>query len=137
MSRLSLASAIVIGGLVFALACNRSANPTAPTSGLAALSACVDLLLTGTCDMMVCAAGQRNMSLQAHQSAADVGLLAMGEGWHNNHHADPRSARHGHRWWEIDNTYLTIRFLAWLGLASDVVTPTPRPKNHQPADSAG
>ena len=36
MSRLSLASAIVIGGLVFALACNRSANPTAPTSGLAA-----------------------------------------------------------------------------------------------------
>jgi len=50
-----------------------------------------------------------------------VGLIANGEGWHNNHHADPRSARHGHRWWEIDNTYLTIRFLAWLGLASDVV----------------
>lgn len=36
MSRLSLASAIVIGGSVFALACNRSANPTAPTSRLAA-----------------------------------------------------------------------------------------------------
>lgn len=36
MSRLSLASAIVIGGSVFALACNRSANPTAPTAGLAA-----------------------------------------------------------------------------------------------------
>ncbi|HMH99522.1 MAG TPA: acyl-CoA desaturase, partial [Bradyrhizobium sp.] len=53
-----------------------------------------------------------------------VGLIANGEGWHNNHHADPRSARHGHRWWEIDNTYLTIRFLAWLGLASDVVVPT-------------
>jgi len=66
-----------------------------------------------------------------------VGLIANGEGWHNNHHADPRSARHGHRWWEIDNTYLTIRFLMWLGLASDVVTPTVRPKNHQPAASAG
>ena len=52
-----------------------------------------------------------------------VGLIANGEGWHNNHHADPRSARHGHRWWEIDSTYLTIRFLAWLGLASDVVSP--------------
>ena len=25
-------------------------------------------------------------------------LLTNGEGWHNNHHADPRSARHGHRW---------------------------------------
>jgi len=44
-----------------------------------------------------------------------VGLISNGEGWHNNHHADPRSARHGHRWWEIDNTWLTIRFLAWLG----------------------
>jgi stearoyl-CoA desaturase (delta-9 desaturase) len=53
-----------------------------------------------------------------------VGLIANGEGWHNNHHADPRSARHGHRWWEIDNTYLTIRFLAWVGLATDVVPPS-------------
>ena len=41
-----------------------------------------------------------------------VGLISNGEGWHNNHHADPRSARHGHRWWEMDNTWLTIRFLA-------------------------
>ena len=31
-----------------------------------------------------------------------VGLLAAGEGWHNNHHADPTSARHGHKWWEFD-----------------------------------
>ena len=52
-----------------------------------------------------------------------VGYLAHGEGWHNNHHADQRSARHGHRWWEIDTTYLTIRLLAMLGLAWDVVTP--------------
>ena len=52
-----------------------------------------------------------------------VGLISNGEGWHNNHHADPRSARHGHRWWEIDNTWLTIRFLAFVGLASDVVAP--------------
>ena len=41
---------------------------------------------------------------------------AMGEGWHNNHHADPRSARHGHRWWELDITYLTIRLLGLVGL---------------------
>jgi stearoyl-CoA desaturase (delta-9 desaturase) len=53
-----------------------------------------------------------------------VGLISNGEGWHNNHHADPRSARHGHRWWEIDNTYLTIRVLEWLGLATDVVPPS-------------
>ena len=53
-----------------------------------------------------------------------VGLISNGEGWHNNHHADPRSARHGHRWWEIDNTWLTIRFLAFVGLAKDVVPPS-------------
>ena len=52
-----------------------------------------------------------------------IGLIANGEGWHNNHHADPRSARHGHRWWEIDSTWLTIRVLAWLGLAENVVAP--------------
>ena len=53
-----------------------------------------------------------------------VGLISNGEGWHNNHHADPRSARHGHRWWEMDNTWLTIRFLEWIGLATDVVAPS-------------
>jgi stearoyl-CoA desaturase (delta-9 desaturase) len=52
-----------------------------------------------------------------------IGYLAHGEGWHNNHHADQRSARHGHRWWEFDTTYLTIRLLEKLGLVSDVVEP--------------
>lgn len=52
-----------------------------------------------------------------------VGLFANGEGWHNNHHADPRSARHGHRWWEIDTTWMIIRLLQMLGLAKDVATP--------------
>ena len=56
-----------------------------------------------------------------------VGLLANGEGWHNNHHADPRSARHGHRWWEVDTTYLVIKCFAALGLARDVVQPRLRP----------
>ena len=31
--------------------------------------------------------------------------------------------RHGHRWWELDNTWLTIRALARLGLATEVVAP--------------
>ena len=59
-----------------------------------------------------------------------IGFLANGEGWHNNHHADPRSARHGLRWWELDLTWLTIRLLAWLGLARRVIGPSPsRPRN--------
>lgn len=52
-----------------------------------------------------------------------IGLLAHGEGWHNNHHADQRSARHGRRWWEVDTTYLTIRLLEKVGLAWDVALP--------------
>ena len=50
-----------------------------------------------------------------------VGIVANGEGWHNNHHAQPRAAAHGHRWWELDVTYLTIRLLQAVGLATDVV----------------
>jgi stearoyl-CoA desaturase (delta-9 desaturase) len=55
-----------------------------------------------------------------------VGILSNGEGWHNNHHADPRSAAHGHYWWEFDVTYLTIKSLAFLGLAHQIVMPNPR-----------
>ena len=50
-----------------------------------------------------------------------VALLTYGEGWHNNHHAHPRMAKHGHKWWEVDLTFWTIRGLAALGLAWDVV----------------
>ncbi len=50
-------------------------------------------------------------------------LLTSGEGWHNNHHADPRSARHGHRWWEFDLTWHTLRFLEKLGIVRDLVHP--------------
>jgi len=49
-----------------------------------------------------------------------VGLLAWGEGWHNNHHAFQRSARHGLEWWEVDVNWMMIRVLVALGLASDV-----------------
>jgi stearoyl-CoA desaturase (delta-9 desaturase) len=53
-----------------------------------------------------------------------VALLSWGEGWHNNHHAFPASARHGLRWYEIDSTWLTIRALAALGLADEIRLPS-------------
>jgi len=53
-----------------------------------------------------------------------VALLSFGEGWHNNHHAFPFSARHGMRWFEFDITYYTIKVLRWLRLASNVKLPT-------------
>lgn len=46
-----------------------------------------------------------------------VALLTFGEGWHNNHHAYPTSARHGLRWYEIDFNWLGIRALQFFGLA--------------------
>jgi fatty-acid desaturase len=50
-----------------------------------------------------------------------VGILAYGEGWHNNHHALPRLAQHGHKWWEFDMTYQVIRLLRATGLAKNVI----------------
>jgi fatty-acid desaturase len=49
-----------------------------------------------------------------------IGLLAFGEGWHNNHHAFPTSARHGLAWWELDVNWLVVRGLEAIGLAHKV-----------------
>lgn len=54
---------------------------------------------------------------------AIFGVLALGEGWHNNHHAFPTSARHGLRWWEFDASYLIIRAMGKIGLVSDIRVP--------------
>ena len=53
-----------------------------------------------------------------------VALLTFGEGWHNNHHAFPRSARHGLRWWEFDLSWVVLRGLEKLGLIRKVKLPT-------------
>ena len=53
------------------------------------------------------------------------GFLALGEGWHNNHHAFPSSARHGLAWWEMDVSYLVIRLMTMTGLAWQMRVPTP------------
>jgi len=50
-----------------------------------------------------------------------VALVTFGEGWHNNHHAYPRLAASGHKWWEFDITWQAIRALRATGLVWDVV----------------
>jgi sn-1 stearoyl-lipid 9-desaturase len=55
-----------------------------------------------------------------------VALLGWGEGWHNNHHAFPFSARHGLRWFELDVTWVTIKALQIMRVATDVRLPTPQ-----------
>jgi fatty-acid desaturase len=69
-----------------------------------------------------------------------VALLSFGEGWHNNHHAFPYSARHGMAWYEIDMTWWTIRVLWLLRLADKVRVPSAairerlriRPRSQEP-----
>lgn len=49
-----------------------------------------------------------------------VALLTFGEGWHNNHHAFPTSARHGLKWYQFDMNWIAIRILEKLGWAKDI-----------------
>lgn len=59
------------------------------------------------------------------------GLLAFGEGWHNNHHAFEYSARQGLEWWQIDIGWYVITFLEEVGLATDVKLPTETQKKRK------
>jgi len=53
-----------------------------------------------------------------------VAMLSFGEGWHNNHHAHPQSARHGLAWYEFDLNWYGIAALRTVGLAWDVKVPS-------------
>jgi stearoyl-CoA desaturase (delta-9 desaturase) len=67
--------------------------------------------------------GQPHESRDHSTNNAVFGILALGEGWHNNHHAYPTSAQHGLRWWQIDISYWVIWTLACVGLAHKVKLP--------------
>src|SRR6185369_883569 len=70
---------------------------------------------------------RRYATADASRNNLVVALLTLGEGWHNNHHHYPSSAKQGFRWWEIDVSYYLIRLLACVGLVWDVRKP-PRAK---------
>lgn len=53
-----------------------------------------------------------------------LALPTLGDAWHNNHHAFPRSSRHGLRWYQIDVTYALLRVLAVMGVVWDLREPT-------------
>jgi stearoyl-CoA desaturase (Delta-9 desaturase) len=54
-----------------------------------------------------------------------LAAITLGEGWHNNHHRYPGSARNGFVWWEIDVTYYVLRLLEKLGIIWDLRAPPP------------
>jgi stearoyl-CoA desaturase (Delta-9 desaturase) len=69
--------------------------------------------------------GRRPYESDDHsRNNAVVGVLALGEGWHNNHHAFPASARHGLRWWQFDLSWLVIKLLVLCRLAWAVRLPS-------------
>jgi len=49
-----------------------------------------------------------------------VALVTFGEGWHNNHHAHPTSARHGLAWYEFDISWITLKLLRFFGIARSI-----------------
>jgi stearoyl-CoA desaturase (delta-9 desaturase) len=55
----------------------------------------------------------------SHNNAL-FGLITWGEGWHNNHHAHPVSARHGLAWYEFDISWITLKFFNAVGIVSDL-----------------
>ena len=70
--------------------------------------------------------GRRRFDIEDQSTnVAWLALFSLGESWHHNHHAFPRSAYHGLRWWEIDLSGLFISMLARVGLAWNVVRITP------------
>jgi fatty-acid desaturase len=66
-----------------------------------------------------------------------VALLTFGEGWHNNHHARPQSARHGLAWYELDLNWYGICALRMLGLAWDINLPKLSPDGDRKAVTQG
>jgi hypothetical protein len=66
---------------------------------------------------------QRFLTGDASTNSFWVAMLTFGEGWHNNHHAAPQSARHGLAWYEFDLNWYGIMALRRLGLAWDIKLP--------------
>ncbi len=70
--------------------------------------------------------GRRRFAVDDHSTnVAWLAIPSMGESWHHNHHAFPRSAVHGLRWWEVDPTAWVIRAMRATKLAWNVVEITP------------
>jgi stearoyl-CoA desaturase (delta-9 desaturase) len=83
--------------------------------------------------------GRRRFDVDDHSTNVFwLALPSLGESWHHNHHAFPRSAAHGLRWWELDPSAALIALMRRLGLAWDVVRIAPERQTQKlaaPADT--
>jgi stearoyl-CoA desaturase (Delta-9 desaturase) len=82
--------------------------------------------------------GRRRFATDDHSTNVFwLAVPSFGEAWHNNHHAFPRSALHGLRWWEVDLGGVLIRGMRRLGLAWDVVQIGPERQREKQRQGAG
>jgi len=104
-----------------------ASHPSLGTSGLQLVvwGFCISTVVlyhaTFTVNSLAHTLGRRRYATRdASRNNAWLALLTFGEGWHNNHHHYPGSARQGFYWWEIDLTWYGLRLLAALGLIWDL-----------------
>jgi stearoyl-CoA desaturase (delta-9 desaturase) len=82
--------------------------------------------------------GRRRFDLEDHSTnVAWLALPSLGEAWHHNHHAFPRSAAHGLRWYELDPSAVVIRAMRRVGLARNVVAISPERQAQREQQRAG
>ncbi len=71
-------------------------------------------------------AGRRRFDTDDHSTNVSwLAIPSLGEAWHHNHHAFPRAAVQGMRWWEVDISGMVIRLMERLGLAWNVIVISP------------
>jgi stearoyl-CoA desaturase (Delta-9 desaturase) len=124
LDRFDVAAPVGLAVLLFAAGCwLESAQPRLHTNGLQLLvwGFCISTVVlfhaTVTINSLAHRYGTRRFETRDHsRNNFWLALLTFGEGWHNNHHYYPGSARQGFRWWEIDLTYYALRLMAALGL---------------------
>lgn len=114
----------VVPGVLLAFACYAILGWTGLIYGYC-LTAVLVLHVTFAVNSVAHVFGRRRFATNdGSRNNAALGILALGEGWHNNHHRAPHSARHGFAWYEYDETYLFIRVLSRFGVVWDVKLPS-------------
>jgi stearoyl-CoA desaturase (delta-9 desaturase) len=76
---------------------------------------------------------QRYQTGESSRNSLWLALITLGEGWHNNHHHYPLSARQGFFWWEIDFSYYGLKILSWFKVVWDLKRPPAHLLQKQPA----
>jgi stearoyl-CoA desaturase (Delta-9 desaturase) len=128
LDRFDIAVPVLLAGLLFTLGSwLETAAPQLGTSGPQLLvwgffvSTVVLFHATVTINSLAHQFGSRRFETRDNsRNNWWLALLTFGEGWHNNHHFYPGSARQGFRWWELDLTYVGLRLMQCCGLVWDL-----------------